>query len=143
MNTVTDISEPRAEDTDTIDYGMEYVHDALMKAPEDSGDLMRFVAHYLFVQLEAQRTTPEMHKQMNSRARVKMFGKKAVEALAKEMLQFIDLDVFEGIMADTLTPKQKKDTLLALGLIKLKRNLILRVGSSPMAGRGNYVIYLS
>ena len=126
VNTVTDISKPSAEDTDTIDYRIEYVHDTLRKAPEDSGDLMRCVAHYLFVQLETQKTTPEMHKQMNSRAGVKMLGKKVVEALAKEMLQFIDLDMFEGIMADTLTPKQKKDALLALGLTKLKRNLILK-----------------
>ena len=62
-----------------VDYSKEYISGALNKLDEDPGDLMRFVAHYLFVQLEAQETTPEIHKQMNGRAGLKMFGRKAVE----------------------------------------------------------------
>ena len=63
---------------------------------------------------------------MNLKRGIKKFGPKAVEALMKEFLQFEELDIYEGIMANTLTPEQKKRALRAINIIKLKRNGILK-----------------
>ena len=63
---------------------------------------MSFVTHYMFLQLNAPKTDPSMHKQMTGKAGVKLFGKKAIEALVEEMVQFFDLEVFEGIILEAL-----------------------------------------
>ena len=63
---------------------------------------------------------------MTGKAGVKLFGKKAIEALVEEMVQFLDLEVFEGIMPEALTKEQKKSALYAISLIKLKRDFRLK-----------------
>ena len=140
VHTITDLNTPSETPTEDKDYTVDYVKSAMKKLEEDPREMLSFITHYLFVQLQAQDYGADAHKQMNGRAGVKKFGKKAVEALAKEMLQFLDLDVFEGIMADTLTAKQKKNALNALALIKLKRNLILK-GRIVADGRKQREIY--
>ena len=87
--------------------------------------------------LEVQETTPEMHKQISDK---KIFDKKAVESLTKEMAQSLDFDVFEGITANTLMAEEKKRALIALSLVKLKSDLILK-GRIVANGRIHRNIY--
>ena len=44
----------------------------------------------------------------------------------KDCTQFVDLDVFDSIMADKLIQDQKKAALHALNLMKLKRDNVLK-----------------
>ena len=140
VHTITDLSEPTTEPSTNIDYSVEHLKNAASKVDNDPGDMFEFITHYMFVQLQAQDYGADAHKQMNGKDGVRKFGRKAVEALAKEMSQFLDLDVFEGSMADTLTVEQKKQALHALALVKLKRNLILK-GRIVADGRKQREIY--
>ena len=60
--------------------------------------------------------------QMSAREGIKLFGQRAIDALFKEFAQLDDKAVFRGVMASSLTTKQKKGALSAINLIKLKRD---------------------
>ena len=60
--------------------------------------------------------------QMSAREGIKLFGQRAVDAMLKEFAQLDDRAVFRGVMASSLTEKQKKGALSAINLIKHKRD---------------------
>ena len=51
-----------------------------------------------------------------------MFGKRAVAALFREYKQFHDMDVFDRVKIDDMSPDRKNKALNAINLIKEKRN---------------------
>ena len=67
-----------------------------------------------------------LYEPMGVKKGIKKFGEEAIKVLMKEFIRFEDLDVYEGIMANKLTPKQKKKALRAISIIKMKRNGILK-----------------
>ena len=70
------------------------------KTNTDPKDFMSFVAHYIFIQMNAQEIS---HYQMFLNEGIQMFGERAIQALMKEFAQLVDLDVFNSIMTDALT----------------------------------------
>lgn len=59
---------------------------------------------------------------MSAKAGLKKHGKLAEQALMKEFMQLLDLDVFEALKYDTLTEEQRKAALRMVNLIKEKRD---------------------
>ena len=85
MHTITDLSEPTTEPSINIDYSVEHLKNAASKVDNDPRDMFKFITHYMFVQLQAQDYEADAHKQMNGKDGIRKFGRKAVEALSKEM----------------------------------------------------------
>ena len=65
-------------------------------------------------------------KPMGVKKGIKEFGDKVIQALMKEFIRFEDLDVYKGIMTNTLTSEQKKKALRAISIIKMKRSGIIK-----------------
>ena len=65
---------------------------------------------------------------MNTKKGINKLGQKAVDALLKEFTQIVDLNVFECVDPNTLTTEQKRETLVALSLVKLKHNSKIKGG---------------
>ena len=63
-----------------------------------------------------------MFIQMSASKGLKMFGGKAVAALCREYKQYHDMDVFDRVKIDDISPDKKNKTLNAINLIKVKRN---------------------
>ena len=59
---------------------------------------------------------------MSATAGLKKHGKLAEQALMKEFMQLLDLDVFEPLKYDSTTKQQRKDALRIVNLIKEKRD---------------------
>ena len=60
--------------------------------------------------------------QMSAKQGIKKFGQRAIDALFGEFAQLDDMDVFRGVMASSLSAEQKRKALMALNLIKEKRD---------------------
>lgn len=72
--------------------------------------------------LVQQYATGFIFTQMTAKAGLKKHGKLAEQALMKEFMQLLDLDVFEPLIYDTLTEEQRKAALRMVNLIKEKRD---------------------
>ena len=62
VNTVIETSSTNDNNESVRDYSIPFIESALLKADEDPKELMSLVTHYVFVQLNAQKTDSSMHK---------------------------------------------------------------------------------
>ena len=100
---------------------------------------------YMFLQIQEHptlRNRMEVYKwftdfiftQMHYTKGVKKHGEKAIAAIVKEVQQLDDLNVFDPLLASSLSAEEKKVALNAITLIKEKRNDTLK-GRTVADGR--------
>lgn len=73
--------------------------------------------------------------QMSAKAGTRKKGERAREALVTEFLQLHDVDVFTAVFARHLSKQQRRSVLIAISVIKEKRNGDLK-GRICVDGRG-------
>ena len=99
----------------------------------DRKETERFIVGFVLAQMK-------QHAQMSAKAGIKLYGRKAEEALIKEFAQLEELSVFEGVDPSSITAQQKKDALRAINLIKEKRCGRLK-GRTVADGRPQRTLY--
>ena len=82
---------------------------AQVQPKEENNNRFKQLVDFMFVQMSASKG-------------LKMFGERAVAALFREYKQFHDMDVFDRVKIDDMSPDRKNKALNAINLIKEKRN---------------------
>jgi hypothetical protein len=99
----------------------QFVHaEALAEHPSKT-ELQKFVFGFVFAQM-SKSAKGAGHEQMSTKAGIKKHGRRVEEALMAKFTQLEYLTVFEGIDLRTLTGEQPRTALLAINLIKEKRD---------------------
>ena len=112
---------------DTTPNRKVFTEDDAVSALNDVDDnplnTLNYIVHYIFTQLDITSVNdPYLFQQMSTKREINIFGESAGQVLLKEVVQFSDLKVFEGIDSKSLTKEQKREALRALSTIKLKRS---------------------
>ena len=120
-------------------YDENFLQTAADKADIDTKDFLDFACQYVFVQLSSN-DAGRKYDPMGLKKGIKMFGEKAIKCMMSEFLKFENLDVYEAMMANELTPEQRRRALRAINIIKLKRTGELR-GRTVADGRSQHGHY--